>query len=62
MMLLLLVPGVLEPPQVGLPVMGLVGTGHMSAAWAVMAKLEDRMKARMNGKKRIVKALGGYEG
>jgi hypothetical protein len=61
-LLLLLEPGVLEPPQVGLPVMGLTGATHMSAAWALNARLDDKRKARRNGRRRRCKGLGGYEG
>ena len=46
----------------GLPVMGLTGATHMSAAWAVMAKLVDRSRARRNGRRRRDKELAGSEG
>lgn len=46
----------------GSPVMGLTGTAHMSAAWALNTKLDVSSRPSRSGKKRRVKALGGYEG
>ena len=46
----------------GLPVMGLVGATHMSAAWAGKTKLDEMSRVRRNGRKRRCKELDGYEG
>ena len=50
------------PVQVGSPVIGLAGATHMSAAWALNTKLDVSSRPSRSGKKRRVKALGGYEG
>ena len=46
----------------GSPVMGLGGATHIPCAWAVKAKLQDRRKAKRNGKRRRGKSLDEFEG
>jgi hypothetical protein len=47
---------------IGSPVTGLVGARHMPAAWALNAKLNEISRVKRNGRKRLGKDLGGYEG